>query len=110
MHLKILVQGNFFLGALFSQLHKRLVYRDANQPGRELGIFSEVGQILEGFQQGFLDRVLGIFPVARDGLRDSEKSAAVSLYELLEGGNISFLADVDKLQIVACHFPHCELC
>jgi hypothetical protein len=57
-----------------------------------------------------LDRVLGIFPVARDGLRDSEKSAVVSLYELLESGSISSLAGVDKLQIVACPFPYCELC
>ncbi|HXP44379.1 MAG TPA: hypothetical protein VN833_29295 [Candidatus Acidoferrales bacterium] len=79
MQLKILVQENFFVGALFSQLHRQLVCGDANQPGKELGIFSEVGQILEGFQQGFLDRVFGISPVARDGLRDSEKSAAVSL-------------------------------
>jgi hypothetical protein len=70
-----------------------------------LGIFSELGQILEGFQQGFLDRVLGIFPVARDSLRDSKKSAIVSLYELLEGGNIPLLAGVDKLQVIA----GCEL-
>jgi hypothetical protein len=57
-----------------------------------LGVFSEVGQILKGFQERFLNRVFGIFPVMRDSLRDSEKSAIVSLYELLESRNIPFLA------------------
>jgi hypothetical protein len=71
-----------------------------------LGIFSEIGQILKGFQQGFLNRVFGIFPVMRDGLSDSEKSAIVSLYELLESASISLLASVDKVQVVASS----ELC
>jgi len=75
-----------------------------------LGIFSEVSKILERLQEGFLDRVFGVFPVTRDSLRDSEKSAAVSLYELLEGSDITLLARVDKLQIVAYRFPRCELC
>jgi len=61
------------------------------------GIFSECGQVLEGTQERFLDRVFGIFPVMRDGLRDSEKSAVVSLYELLESGKIPFLGSVDKI-------------
>jgi hypothetical protein len=98
------------MGAVFSQLHQRLVYSDADQPSRELAIFPEVGQILKRFQQGFLDRVFGIFLIAGHGLRDSEKSAVVSLYELLESGSISSLAGVDKVQIVACPFPYCELC
>jgi hypothetical protein len=46
----------------------------------------------------------------RDALSDSEKFAIVSLYELLESGNISILAGMDKIQVVACRFPHCELC
>jgi hypothetical protein len=65
---------------------------------------------VKGFQERFLNRVFGIFPVTRDSLRDSEKSAVVSLYELLESGSISSLAGVDKVQIVACPFPYCELC
>jgi hypothetical protein len=68
------------------------------------------GQVLEGTQERFLDRVFGIFPVMRDGLRDSEKSAVVSLYELLESGKIPFLGSVDKIQVIACHLPHYELC
>ena len=65
-----------------------------------MGIFSEFRQILKGFQERFLNRVFGIFPVARDGLRDSEKSAVVSLYELLKSGNIPVFASVDKIQVV----------
>jgi len=75
-----------------------------------LGILSEFRQILKGLQERFLNRVFGIFPVARDGLRDSEESAVVSLYELLEGGNIPFLTGMDKLKVDACHVSHCELC
>jgi hypothetical protein len=66
-----------------------------------LGVFSEFPQILKGFQERFLDRIFGVFPVTGNGLGDSEKSAVVSLYELLEGGNIPFLASVDKIQVVA---------
>jgi hypothetical protein len=51
--------------------------------------------VLEGLQKGLLNRVLGIFPVMRDTLSDSEKFAIVSLYELLEGGNIPILAGMD---------------
>ena len=75
-----------------------------------MGIFSDVSKILERFQEGFLDRVFGVLPVMRDILRDSEKSAAVSLYELLEGRDIALLARVDKLQIGVYRFPHYELC
>jgi hypothetical protein len=75
-----------------------------------LGIFSEISKILERLQEGFLDRVFGVLAVTRDGLRDSEKSAAVSLHELLEGSDITLLARVDKLQIVAYGLPRCELC
>lgn len=96
-HATQLIQRHLFVATLFSQLHKRLVCSDANQPCGELGTFPEVSQILESFQQGFLDRVLRIFLVARDGLRDSEKSAVVLLYELLEGRDIPFLASVDEI-------------
>ena len=46
----------------------------------------------------------------RDALSDSEKFAIVSLYELLESGNISILAGMDKIQIIACHCCHHEFC
>jgi hypothetical protein len=45
------------------------------------------------------------FAITGDGLRDSEKSAVVSLYELLESSNNPILASVDKIQVVAS----CEL-
>ena len=35
-----------------------------------------------------MDRIFGVFPITSDGLRDSEKSAVVSLHKLLERGNI----------------------
>jgi hypothetical protein len=56
-----------------------------------------------------LDSILGIFPVAGDGLRDSQKFAVVSLYELLESVSIPSLASVDKIQVVACYPPRCGL-
>jgi hypothetical protein len=56
-----------------------------------------LAQILEGLKKGLLNCVLGIFPVMRDAVSDSEKFAIVSLYELLESGNITILAGVDKI-------------
>ena len=38
----------------------------------------------------------------RNALSNSEKSAIVSLYELLESRNIPILAGVDKVQIIVC--------
>ena len=74
-----------------------------NQPGREFGISSEVTQVLVSLQEGFLNRVLGVFPVMRDALSDSEKFAIVSLYELLESSNVPVLAGMDKIQVIVCH-------
>jgi len=65
---------------------------------------------LEGLQKGLLNRVLGIFGVMRDVVGDSEKFAIVSLYELLESGYIPIFAGIDKIQVIVCHCPHCELC
>jgi hypothetical protein len=67
-----------------------------------LGILSELVQVLEGLQESFLNRVLRIFPVMRNALSDSEKSAIVSLYELLKSRNIPILAGVDESQIIVC--------
>jgi len=75
-----------------------------------LGLLSEFAQVLKSLQESFLDCILGIFSVMRNALSDSVKFAIVSLYELLEGRNISILAGVDKMQVVACHFHRCELC
>jgi hypothetical protein len=38
----------------------------------------------------------------RNALSDSEKSAIVSLYELLKSRNIPILAGVDESQIIVC--------
>ena len=46
----------------------------------------------------------------RDVLGDSEEFAIVSLYELLESGNVPIFARMDKIQVVVCHSRHCELC
>jgi len=54
--------------------------------------------------------VFGIFPVMRDVLGDSEEFAIVSLYQLLESSDIPILAGMDKIQVIACRRPHCELC
>jgi len=51
--------------------------------------------VLEGLQEGLLNRVFGIFPVMRDVLGESEQFAIVSLYELLESSDIPILAGMD---------------
>ena len=66
--------------------------------------------MLGGLQEGFLNRVFGIFPVMRDVLGDPKEFVIVSLYQLLESSNIAILAGVDKIQVIACHCPRCELC
>jgi hypothetical protein len=43
-------------------------------------------------------------------LSDSEEFAIVSLYELLESSNVPILAGMDKIQVIVCCCPHCELC
>jgi hypothetical protein len=45
-----------------------------------------------------------------DALSDSEKFAIVSLYELLESGNIPILASLDKIEVIICLRSHSELC
>jgi hypothetical protein len=81
---------------LLSQLHKGLVYSDAKQPGRELGILSELRQVLEGLKKGLLDHILGILCVMRYALSDSEELAIISLYELLESRHVAILGGMDK--------------
>jgi hypothetical protein len=66
--------------------------------------------VLEGLQEGLLNRVFGIFPIMRDVLGDSEEFAIVSLYQLLESSNIPILAGMDEIQVIACRRPPCELC
>jgi hypothetical protein len=68
-----------------------------------------LAQVLEGFQKGLLNRVLGILRVMRDALSDSEKFTIVSLYELLESGYISALGGMHKIQVITCHTLPCEL-
>jgi hypothetical protein len=48
------------------------------------------------FQEGLLDYVLGIFPVVHEVMRDSKKSAVVSVYKFLEGADISTLAGMNQ--------------
>src|SRR6266704_4914205 len=46
----------------------------------------------------------------RDMLSNSEEFAIVSPYELLESRYISILGGMGKVQVIACHWPHRELC
>ena len=66
--------------------------------------------MLKGFQEGFLNYVLGVFPVVREVLSDSKEFAVVSLYKFLEGSDISTLAGMDQGQVIACRLGHRELC
>ena len=75
-----------------------------------MGILAELSQVLEGLEKGFLNRVLGIFPVMRDAVSDSEEFAIVALYEFLESGNIPILAGLDKIELIICLCSYSELC
>jgi hypothetical protein len=75
-----------------------------------LGIPSELPQVLEGLKKGLLNCVLGIFPVMRNILRDSEEFAIVALHEFLESGNIPIPASLDKIEIIICLCSHSGLC
>jgi len=75
-----------------------------------LGIPSESARVLEGFKKGLLNCVLGIFPVMRDAVSDSEKLAIVSLHELLESVNIPILGSLDKIEVIICLCSYSELC
>jgi len=108
--LKALIQRPLSYCALLSQLHKRLVDGDANQPSREFGISSEIAQVLVSLQEGLLNRVLRIFTVMRNALSDSEEYAVVSLHQLLESGHIAMLARLDKTEVIICLCSCSELC
>src|ERR1700677_1506421 len=107
---KILIQRLLPYCALPSQLHKRLVHSDANQPGGEFGISSDIAQVLVSLQERLLNRVLRVFPVTCNALSDSEKCAIVSLHELLESSHIPILAGMDKIEVIICLCSYSELC
>jgi len=75
-----------------------------------LGLFSKAGQVLKGFEKGFLNCFLGIFCIMRDALRYSEKLAVLSLHELLESRHVAILGGADEFQVIVCNCCSCELC
>ena len=81
-----LVEGDRFVGLPPAQLHQRLVDRDADDPGVELGIALELVQVLVGLHEGLLQHVLGIFAVLRDVLRQTEDLAFVAAHQFAERG------------------------
>ena len=72
-----------------------------------LRIFPEFAQVLEGLQEGLLNRVLGIFPIMRDVFSNSKEFAIVSLYELLRKQHTSpfLLAWTRSRSSLATAFP-----
>ena len=65
---------------------------------------------MKSFQEGLLNYVFGVFPVVREVLGDAKEFAVVSLYKFLKGSDISPLAGMDQVQVVACRFGYRELC
>src|SRR5215469_15129767 len=66
--------------------------------------------MLEGLQEGLLNRVLGIFAIVCDVFRYSEEFAVVSSHEFLESRHISVLSGMHEIEIIPCHCLLCELC
>jgi hypothetical protein len=73
-------------------------------------MFPEVAHMLEGLQEGLLDRVLRVFAIVRNVFSDSQESAIVTLHEFLEGRYISTLRGMDEIQILPDRNPPNELC
>ena len=63
-------------------------------------VFPEVAHVLEGLQEGLLDRILGVFAIVRDVFSNSQEFAIVSLHELFESRYISDLSGMDEIQII----------
>jgi len=51
--------------------------------------------MLKGFQEGFLNYVLGVLEIVGEVLSNSKKFTVVSLYKFLKGGKIAILAGMD---------------
>ena len=66
--------------------------------------------MLEGLQEGLLDRVLRVFAIVRNVFRNSQESAIVTLHEFLEGRYIPTLSGMDQIQIIPDNSPLNELC
>jgi hypothetical protein len=49
-----------------------------------------------------LKRAFSISRVTNDSVLDLVRLAIISLYQLLEGANISILTRLDKIQVAAC--------
>jgi hypothetical protein len=65
--------------------------------------------VLKHAQERLLNRILGILPVVRDRLSDSEEFLIISKYELVKSGYISVLNGMDKVQVLINNFSHNEL-
>jgi hypothetical protein len=51
--------------------------------------------VLKGVQDGFLNHVLGVFPVVREMVNNSKELPVVSLYEFIKGSDISTFTGMD---------------
>jgi hypothetical protein len=71
---------------------------------------SELRQVLKRLQKGLLDHVLGVLPVARDALGNSEEFAIISLHEFLESRHVPVLAGVHEIQVITCRCPSVDFC
>src|SRR5450755_325978 len=91
---------HLFRCAPLSQFYEGLVHGDANQPSREPRIFPKVSQVSEGFQEGLLNGIFGIFPIMCDALCNAKECAIVPPYELLESGYISVACRVDEIEVI----------
>src|SRR6266849_1886505 len=79
------------IGPALAQFHQRFVHSDAHQPSVEARIALKVAEVLEGFQEGVLHHVFGVFSVLRDVLGQAENPALVTVDQLLKGGGVARL-------------------
>ena len=82
--LDVLVHGDGFAGLALAETHEALVDRDADEPGRELGVSLELVQLLVSLEECVLRDVFGVFTVLGNVLCYAEDLALVLPDELLK--------------------------
>src|SRR5690554_146250 len=75
------------------------VLGDAVDPGVERGVALEPVQISVDPDEGLLDEVHRVFPVAHDAVADVEHATLIALDELLKGATVTITCQGDEFLI-----------
>ena len=80
-------------------MHQRAVGRDAIQPGRELGLAAELGNLAVHLQKRVLQDFLGVGGIARQAKRQAVHLVLVARDQLIEGRVVTRAQACDELLV-----------